>query len=587
MALPLAVTLLAASLRMDALVAKYGEIRHPLWARVLTVEVAAAGRHLHPASLVWVPYPVPYVGGDPYTYIKFAREMRSFYQGHVREPVFLAVTRAFLWLLSNREVAVSFASALGSTLLVVAAYLLGAAAFGRWIGFAAALVLAIDYQVIDWGVDGWRDDTFAAVFTFAAWAFVRVRREPSLANGALAGVMSALACLTRITAFIFVVPALIWLVLDAPGGVRRSRLSAAGLALAVAAILVAPYLVNCAREWGDPLIAINYHTRFYRFGEGLPSDKPMSAARYVGSKIAGHPIAALDTAATGVFVWPLDAKGGGLDRWVPGVRKLFLITSALGLCLLLWSGTGRLLLVILLSSLVPYALTWNIRGGGEWRFTLHAYSIYLVAAGYCVERSVAGAAALVGDLRGAGQWPSRRTVAWTGGVVVLGALAVYAYRQLPYYVVREAVRDGTPASVVASDRDSPFFADGWSDPQADGNVTARVSIADRAVVRLPMPDARPCDLVVRLDPVAPDVQQSFVALLNGRMLGRVRFTWDPQRVGYYRLSVPADFVRAGTNRLALIAEPLVEPASVLQRYPFLRPYRQAGLRLWYVRIEPR
>ena len=572
---------------MDALVTKYGELRHPFWARVLTVEVAAVGRHLHPAKLAWVRPAVPYVGGDPYTYIKFAREMRGFYQGHVREPVFLAVTRAFLRALSGRDVAVSYASALGSTLLVVAAYLLGGVAFGRWVGLAAALALAIEYQAIDWGVDGWRDDTFAAAFTFAAWAFLRVRRNPSLANAALAGVMAALACLTRITACVFVVPALAWLVVDAPATVRVQRLRAAGVALVVAAVLVAPYLVNCARELGDPLVAVNYHTHFYRFGEGLPSDKPMTAARYIASKIEGHPIAALDTATTGVFVWPLDAKGGGLDCWVPGLRRVFLVTSSLGLILMLGSPTGRLLLVILLFSLVPYALTWNVRGGGEWRFTLHAYAIYLVAAAYFVERTTAGAWALGASVRGPRQWPSRRTMARAGGAVAVGALVVYAYRQLPYYVIREAVKDGTPASIIASDRDAPFFADGWTDPQAEGNVTARVSIADRATVRLPMPDARPYDLVLRLDPVAPDAQSSFVALLNGRMLGRQRFTWDPQRVGLYRFSVPADLVRPGTNRLAMLAEPLVESASVLQRYPFLEPYRRAGLRMWYVRIEPK
>jgi hypothetical protein len=149
------------------------------------------------------------------------------------------------------------------------------------------------------------------------------------------------------------------------------------------------------------------------------------------------------------------------------------------------------------------------------------------------------------------------------------------------------VKDGVPASVMAGDRDGPFFGTGWSDPQPDGNVTARVSVAERGIVRLPLPDVRAYDLVLRLDPVAPDAQASFVALLNGRMLGRLRFTWDPQRVGFYRIPVAPDLVRPGTNRLALLAEPIVNAASVQERYPFLQSYAQAGLRLWYVRIEPK
>jgi hypothetical protein len=587
MALPVAVTLLGGALRMDALAAKYGAIQHPFWARVLTVEGAAVGRHLHPAKLAWPPVGQPYVGGDPYTYVKFAREMRSFYQGHVREPVFLAVTRGFLWLLSDRDIAVSFASALGSTLLVLATYLLGAAAFSRWTGLGAALVVAIDQQSIGWGVDGWRDDTFACAFTFAAWGFVRMRKAPSMANAALAGVLAAVACLTRITSLLFVLPALIWLILDAPRPVRLQRVRTAGATLVVVALLVSPYLINCARETGDPLIAINYHTRFYRFGEGVPSDKPMSAARYIGSKITGSPLAATDTATTGIFIWPLEMKTGGLDSWVRGAGTAFLAMTSVGLVLLLASGTGRLLLVLLLCSLVPYAFTWNIRGGGEWRFTLHAYSIYLVAACYAVECTIVRVRRMVTAPSGQDRWPSRAELTWTLAAIAAAGLAVAAYRQLPYYVAREAVKDGVPASVIAGDRDAVFFGPGWSDARPAGNVTTRVSVADRAIVKLPLPDVRPYDLVLRLDPVAPDRQGTFVVLLNGRMLGRLPFTWDPLRVGFYRMAVAPDFVRPGPNRLSLVAEPTVSPALVRDRYPFLESFTQAGVRLWYVRIEPK
>ena len=42
--------------------------------------------------------------------------------------------------------------------------------------------------------------------------------------------------------------------------------------------------------------------------------------------------------------------------------------------------------MMLMLSLVPYAFTWHIDGGGEWRFTMLAYPIYLIASALAIER---------------------------------------------------------------------------------------------------------------------------------------------------------------------------------------------------------
>src|SRR4026209_2828300 len=101
--LPVALVLLAAAygslLRVDVLVQRYGAIDHPRWARVVTEDIAPLAKHLHPSAYRWYHVDQPYVGGDPINYIKYARDMRSFYQAHVREPIFLALTRTYLWLL--------------------------------------------------------------------------------------------------------------------------------------------------------------------------------------------------------------------------------------------------------------------------------------------------------------------------------------------------------------------------------------------------------------------------------------------------------------------------------------------------------
>ena len=110
----LLITAFGALLRLDAFTGKHGPLDHPDWARVMTHDVAPIARHLRPSTILWGREPRPYVGGDPITYLKFGREMTSFYQAHVREPVFLALTRFSLWALDNQDAGVSLASAIGS-----------------------------------------------------------------------------------------------------------------------------------------------------------------------------------------------------------------------------------------------------------------------------------------------------------------------------------------------------------------------------------------------------------------------------------------------------------------------------------------
>ena len=88
--------------------------------------------------------------------------MQSFYQPHVREPVFLAMVHAGLWALDDQDFGVSLASAVGSMLAIFATYLVGAALLSPAAGLLAALLTATELEMVTWGVDGWRDDTFTA-----------------------------------------------------------------------------------------------------------------------------------------------------------------------------------------------------------------------------------------------------------------------------------------------------------------------------------------------------------------------------------------------------------------------------------------
>ena len=99
--------------------------------------------------------------GDPFSYLRYAREMVGFYDAHVREPLFVFATRVCLGLPSQQDVAVGCASAFFSTLAVPAVFLLGARACSRRVGLAAAALFAIEPDVVRLSAEGWRDDAFA------------------------------------------------------------------------------------------------------------------------------------------------------------------------------------------------------------------------------------------------------------------------------------------------------------------------------------------------------------------------------------------------------------------------------------------
>ena len=590
-ALVILITLYGALLRLDAFVGKYGALQHPGWARVLTHNVAPLGAALRPASIVWKPEARPYIGGDPINYLRFAREMRGFYDAHVREPVFLTLTRGWLWALDDQDAAVSFASLTGSTLMIVGTYLLGSIVLSPAAGLIAALLVAIEHELTTWGPDGWRDDTFTATVAFAAWALIRWYRRPTTNSALLAGGLCGVACLTRITALSFVIPGIVWFVAARPGNAssaeapptRRQRLNHAAIATGMCALVLGPYLLNCAVATGDPFYAINYHSNFYLHAEGRPSAEPSTAAAYVSTKFAAHPVATADTAFEGLFLQPFIEKWRGFSPWFPALADVLWWLSLIGLVGCVYFPAGRLLLVLLVTSLIPYMLTWNVGGGNEWRFTMPAYPFYLVAA----------ACACVGAIRGAGRVRShqyavdrRQVIRFARGAGVVALIAVLgsgAYFGLPWFVAREAIAKGESTSIQAGRRDRIFYRDGWFPPHQDGLVV-RFS-REESVIRLPLPVGRDYDLVLRMDPVDPAVPLRVNVFFNGHLIGRPNLLWDPSRVGSYRVPVRADMVRR-TNELTLKPEATVAARSAGERFSWLDPDERLGVRLWYVRVLP-
>ena len=583
------------ALRLDAIIGKYGPIEGPGWIERSQAQFQEAIGHVRPAALRWTPNTNPYVGGDPINYIRFAREMQGFYQAHVREPVFLATTKAFLWLTEQQDVSVSLASGFFSTLAVVATYLLGAYAFGSTVGLGAAAALAIERTVISWGADGWKDDAFTFVFALSLYAALRLHRRPSVPNTIFAGIVWAVACLTRITAVSFILPVAAY---AAVSKLRQPRVKwvtvrHVGASLLITTVFVAPYLINCWIEFGDPLYAINAHTEFYRAREGLEAGTPMTWADYLGERASTRPVGFAERSLVGLTTYSFDNKWTGFDVWAPwlgpGLRWLALV----GLLLLAWRPSGRLLLVGLLTALVPYAFTWHIRGGAEWRFTAHAYPVFLIAATFSLARvvSLVQSAAAPHPLRRLVK--DRRRLAIRVAVTVLAGSTVWASLQLlPYWRMRENLRAGDPIAVMAGERDRVFFRRGWYRPTRNGNVVARFSRGETAAVHVPMLTATDHRLVVRLDPFEGAPQQRVVLRLNGYTIGSIVPAFSPARIGTYSFEIPGSVVAPGMNRLELTATHATDLASLdagqIARWAGWDLPRDGriAIMLWYVRVEP-
>ena len=459
----LAIVLYGAVLRIHALSDMYGPLNEPGWAQRLDFAAHELAVRLAPDSLRFPQQDEPYVGSDAFNYIKYAREMTSFSQAHVREPVFLAVTRMWLWALDGRDIAVSFASVTFSILLVPATYLLARAAFGPLAGLLAALMIAVETVAIAWGPKGMRDDASSAFVALTAWSLVRLAQSPGPAVAVTGGVLGALATLTRVTSLGLWLPGLVFASWWGIGGSRGRRLRYALLNVVVGAALVSPYLYNCWRTFGDPLYAVNYHTTFYRAREHVAFDRPQSAGDYVASKLRDTPVQTADTAFYGLVMYPFVTKWTGFAPWMRGLGAGLAACAVIGLFLSACTPTGRLLLALLLLSMVPFAVTWNVPGGGEWRFTMPAYAFYVAATAWTLTGigRLALATAMGESRRAVTDWWAGLSWRCLAGAPLAAVMLFGVNAALPWFAMREALQHGRTVSVMPAERNDFVLSGAW------------------------------------------------------------------------------------------------------------------------------
>ncbi len=594
-ALPALVVAYAAILRFDAITQMYGPADRPGWLHTVQVHGQAPLRWLRPARLTWpaegtYPHrdgPATRYYGDPYTYLRYAREMSSFYAAHSREPGYPFVTKVFLRLLDDQDVAVSIGSAFFSVLLVLATYLLGSLAFSRWVGLAAALAMAIEADVISWSALGGRDDFFTFTVVMFAYALLKYMHEPSRNRAILTGVAAGAACLVRITAPSFILPALAYGLVTT----KRpwpERLRHVGLSALVMAVIVAPYVINCWRTFGRPFYAIDGPASVYETAEGQTAGP--TAATYVWTKTLARPFQTLDTVAEGMTSYPFNNKWHGFDPWLPALGVGLSWAALVGLLLFAGSEAGRALLVVLATSLVPYSVTWKL--SSEWRLTEVAYPFFLIAAffaigwlaGWANPARVRGLRAITGA-----RW---RRLVWFW-VAVLAAIAVgryFVFRVLPAGAVKERLAAREEVTIVAGNRDAPFFGEGWSKPRGNDVVTFRDARGPSAVVWLPLPEAADYSLTIRLDPFPRPAGDTATGLptvrvlLNRTLVDTFPLRWNPARVGGHDLELPRAVVREGFNRMEIVADGSATPGE--GRGPVGSTSPVTTFSIWYIRVRP-
>ena len=590
-----------AILRLDAIAGRYGPVRSPAWLAAVQTRSLAPPASIRPASIVWELEPLfPHRDGsvaryrsDPHTYLDAGRNMTWFYAAHKREPVFPYATKTFLRLLGWQDVAVSFASAFFSLLAVWFTYLLGAAIWSRPAGLLAAFALSIDMDVVGLASLGWRDDAYMAMAVLCAYLTLRwwqagppgtravqlgrLRIDATYLAAAAAGVAGGLACLTRITAPTFIAPGIVWLFVERREAWQR-QLAAVALSAAMLLFVAGPFFLNCWRVLGDPFYAFTVHGSVYSLAEGRP-EYTGGTVGYIIEKFQRRPLLMFDTLAQGLTTYPFTNKWGGLGHWMDGFGGWAAAAAVVGLAVLAALPRGRLVIMMMIGSVVPFAFTWNV--DPDYRFTVQAYPFLLIAAAVAVA-VVAGAIwrlLVPGGRPAAVAWWREPRTPWATTVAVAAVTLWLIWRVAPPLVVAETLRAREDATVTAGVRDGAFFRSGWSPVLRGPNVSQRITTGEgRLAIRLPEEGDYPATL--RMDPFprplagSPGPLPAVDVLLNGTAITTIQMEWAPDRVGTYRIVLPATAVRRGTNQIVLRARRASDGSD-------------QAVSLWYLRVHPR
>jgi hypothetical protein len=206
---------------------------------------------------------------DVQNFYEIAQAMHHPYQSRHREPMPILLVKGSLLLFGDRPASALVPTLVSSVLLIAATFFFGRAVFSLPVGLAGAALVAFNDHLIRSAGRGYREELFGLlILLFTYMLFVaggwNVRRRLLLA-----GLVGGLLLLVRITSATLLVPALgLWAWRERERSPRRWLPFAwAGAACLLSLVLLAPYLVECWRVFGRPLIAIDTHAQWWAEAE--------------------------------------------------------------------------------------------------------------------------------------------------------------------------------------------------------------------------------------------------------------------------------------------------------------------------------
>ena len=261
----------------------------------------------------------------------------------------------------------------------------------------------------------------------------------------------------------------------------------------------------------------------------------------------------------------------------------------MGLVLLLTSADGRLLLVVLFTALIPFAVVWQAPAASQWRLTVFTYPFYLIAA--CQALHAGWRLASREPLYRLSESLRRERRRWVvGAVVAAGGLAIVLFlpRWWQYLLVREAASADGAFSVVAGPSDARFFGDGWYAPVKAGNVSGRYSHGMSATMFVPIFERRDTRLTFRMQACSAGSEpaREVRVSINGREVSPLHVVWNPERADSYDVAVSKTLLREGWNRVDLRADGSAVMPAGESRFLGLEAGQESAFFLWYVRVAP-
>ena len=350
------------------------------------------------------------------------------------------------------------------------------------------------------------------------------------------------------------------------GRARKESFRSAVTAGLVVVSLLLPFLMTSWIESGDPLYAVNSRIGWYQESLDRPLEERGDTTGFLVSEARRAPVAFLETAFNGLTTYPLKYKWTGFEPWVTGLGRALGWLAVAGLFLFLWTPAGRLLLVVLFTSMIPYIFTWQVPNFAlvhHLRYTMHVYPLLLVAAGFAVERAVTATRPVtLRTLVAKGRFKQSAVKAVVTLVLAVGLWSIL--NAFAYLRLREELRLQRGTIVFAGPRDRVFFRSGWYAPRTVGNVTARFAKARSARIWVPMLAGQAHRVTLRADPYdfLDGSPQHLGILINGVLLTIAPMTLDSDRVGEYVVDVPGDLVTGPLARLDLRATYAMRPGPV-------------------------